>query len=63
MRFFAGFRDGKVFFSEVDEYKNPILIQNQTGLEISAISSLPDCSHVLIGDIRGNILLSPLKLD
>ena len=61
--FFAGFRDGKVFFSEVDEYKNPILIQNPTGLEISAISSLPDCSHVLIGDIRGNILLSPLKLD
>ena len=60
--FFAGFRDGKVFFSEVDEYKSPILIQDATGSEITTISCLSDCSRVLIGDINGKVLWSPLKM-
>ena len=57
---FAGFQDGSVVLSEIDETKKSYLIRNATGSEVTAISISNDKSHILIGDAMGNILWSPL---
>ena len=57
---FVGFNDGTVLLSELDENKSPFVIRNPKGSEISAISVSSNRSHILIGDIEGNILWSPL---
>ena len=57
---FAGFQDGSVILSEIDETKKSYLIRNATGSEVTAISISNDKSHILIGDAMGNILWSPL---
>ena len=46
--------------SEVDDRKNPFVVRNPKGYEISAISLSSDRSYILIGDLGGNILWSPL---
>ena len=60
---FVGFNDGTVLLSELDENKNPFVIRNPKGFEISAISISSNRSHILIGDAEGNILWSPLWKD
>jgi hypothetical protein len=57
---FAGFQDGSVVLSEIDETKKSYLIRNATGFEVTTISISNDKSHILIGDAMGNILWSPL---
>ena len=57
---FAGFQDGSVVLSEIDETKKSYLVRNATGSEVTAISISNDKSHILIGDAMGNILWSPL---
>ena len=57
---FVGFNDGTVLLSEVDDRKNPFVVRNPKGYEISAISLSSDRSYILIGDLGGNILWSPL---
>ena len=57
---FAGFQDGSVVLSEIDETKKSYLIRNATGFEVTAISISNDKSHILIGDAMGNIIWSPL---
>ncbi len=56
----AGFRDGSVILSELDEKKNDYIMRNPTGSEVSAIAVTPDRSHILIGDEKGSILWSSL---
>ena len=55
-----GFNDGRVLLTEVDDRKNPFVVRNPKGYEISAISLSSDGSYILIGDLGGNILWSPL---
>ena len=57
---FAGFKNGMVLLSELSENPNDVLIQSPTGSEISNISISPDRSHILVGDIKGKVLWSPL---
>ena len=57
---FAGFRDGKVLLAEIDEIKDPCLLKDSTGAEITAIAVTESLSHVLIGDDNGHILWAPL---
>ena len=57
---FAGFRDGSVLSSEIDESKKAFPIRSSTGFEVSAISISSDRSYILIGDINGHVLWSPL---
>ena len=57
---FAGFRDGSVLLSEIDESKKAFPIRSSTGFEVSAISISSDRSYILIGDINGHVLWSPL---
>ena len=49
-----------VLLSELSENPNDVLIQGPTGSEISNISISPDRSHILVGDIKGKVLWSPL---
>lgn len=58
---FIGFKDGLVLLSEIDEKKNSITVRNSTGSEVSAIVVSASRSHILIGDIKGNILWSLIK--
>ena len=57
---FTGFQDGSVLLSEIDETKKAFPIRSQTGSEVSVISISSDKSHILIGDIKGRVLWSPL---
>ena len=57
---FTGFQDGSVLLSEIDETKKAYPIRNQTGAEVSVISISSDKSYILIGDIKGRVLWSPL---
>ena len=57
---FAGFEDGTVILSELDETKEPIVIRGRTGIEVSAIAISPSQSHILIGDMKGHVLWSQL---
>ena len=57
---FVGFYDGSVLFSEIDETKKSYPIRSQTGYEVSVISISSDKKYILIGDIKGNVLCSPL---
>ncbi len=58
---FVGFRDGLVLLSEIDEQKNSITVRNPTGSEVSAIVVSDSRSHILIGDIKGNVTWSIIK--
>ena len=57
---FAGFQDGAVLLSEVDESKGAIAIRGSTGAEVTAIVVSNSRSYILIGDAEGNILWAPL---
>ena len=57
---FVGFYDGSVLLSEIDETKKSYPIRSQTGYEVSVISISSDKKYILIGDIKGNVLCSPL---
>ncbi len=52
----AGLSDGSVFLSEIEKASNTIIIRSFTEFEVSAIAVTKDCSHLLIGDMGGNIL-------
>ena len=53
---FAGLSDGSVYLSQIENTNNTIIIRSFTGSEVSAIATTEDRSHVLIGDMGGNIL-------
>ena len=52
----TGLSDGSVFLSEIEKSNNTIIIRSFTESEVSAIAVTKDCSHLLIGDMGGNIL-------
>ena len=52
----TGLSDGSVFLSEIEKASNTIIIRSFTEFEVSAIAVTKDCSHLLIGDMGGNIL-------
>ena len=60
---FTGFTDGSVLLAEIDESKKPIMIRSSTGSEVSTIAISSDNSQILIGDMKGSILLSSLWAD
>ena len=60
---FTGFTDGSVLLAEIDESKKPIMIRSSTGSEVSTIAMSSDNSQILIGDMKGSILLSSLWAD
>ena len=60
---FTGFTDGSVLLAEIDESKKPIIIRSSTGSEVSTIVMSNDNSQILIGDMKGSILLSSLWSD
>ena len=51
------------FLAEIDESKKPIMIRSSTGAEVSTIAISSDNSQILIGDMKGSILLSSLWAD
>ena len=53
---FSGLNEGSVFLSQIENTNNTIIIRSFTGSEVSAIAITEDRSHVLIGDMGGNIL-------
>ena len=53
---FAGLSDGSVYLSQIENTNNTIIIRSFTGSEVSTIATTEDRSHVLIGDMGGNIL-------
>ena len=57
---FAGFQDGTVLLSELDESKDAIVLRDSTGTEVTAIATTQSQSHLLIGDARGQILWTSL---
>ena len=57
---FAGFLDGTVLLSELNEQKKANIIRHATGSEVSAIAVTSNRSHILIGDAKGNVLWSSL---
>ncbi len=57
---FAGFHDGTVVLSELDDAKESIVIRSSTGSEVTAIAVTASLSHVLIGDAGGNVLWTTL---
>ena len=57
---FAGFRDGTVLLSEIDENKETIVMRSPTNSGVTAIAVSECLSHLLIGDEEGNILWTPL---
>ena len=57
---FAGFSDGSVLLSEIDESTKPIQIRSSSGSEVSIIAVSSNCKYILIGDMKGNILWSSL---
>ena len=52
----TGLSDGSVYLSEIEKANNTIIIRSFTEFEVSAIAVADDCSHLLIGDMGGNIL-------
>ena len=46
----------RYFLSQIENTNNTIIIRSFTGSEVSAIAVTEDRSHVLIGDMGGNIL-------
>ena len=52
----TGLGDGSVYLSEIEKANNTIIIRSFTEFEVSAIAVTDDCSHLLIGDMGGNIL-------
>ena len=57
---FAGFQDGAVLLAKLDEEKKAIAIRGSTNAEVSGIAVSNCGSHILIGDIAGNVLWAPL---
>ena len=57
---FAGFRDGSVLLSKLDETEETIAIRGSTEAEVTAIVVSPTGSHLLVGDAKGNVLWVPL---
>ena len=57
---FAGFQDGAVLLAKLDEGKNAIAIRGSTNAGVSGIAISRCGSHILIGDIAGNVLWAPL---
>lgn len=53
---FAGFQDGVVLLSELDEAKESIVIRSDTHTEVTAIAVTKSFSHLLIGDADGHVL-------
>ena len=57
---FVGFRNGTVVLTELDEDKENIIVKSPSNAEVTAIAISSSRSHVLIGDIEGQILWTPL---
>ena len=57
---FAGYKDGSVLLSEINENNNGILIRGSTGSEVTALTVSSAGTHIFVGDNDGNILWSPL---
>lgn len=57
----AGFQDGAVLLSDLDESAKSLLIRGSTGTEVTALAVTSSLSRILIGDADGTILWAPLR--
>ena len=57
----AGFQDGTVLVSELQEAAEPRVLRGTTGVEVTAIAVTQSLSHILIGDANGAVLWAPLR--
>ena len=57
----AGFQDGSVLVSELEEAAEPRMLRASTGVEVTAIAVTQSLSHILIGDANGTVLWAPLQ--
>ena len=57
----AGFQDGSVLVSELDEAAEPRALRGATGVEVTAIAVTQSLSHILIGDAKGDVLWARLR--
>ncbi len=57
----AGFQDGAVLMSELDEWAETRVVRGSTGVEVTAIAVTSSLSHILIGDAEGQVLWSKLQ--
>lgn len=56
----AGFQDGAVLLSDLDESAKSLLIRGSTGTEVTALAVTPSQARILIGDADGTVLWAPL---
>ncbi|MEL6965693.1 MAG: WD40 repeat domain-containing protein, partial [Pseudomonadota bacterium] len=58
----AGFQDGAVLMSDLDEWAETRVVRGSTGVEVTAIAVTSSLSHILIGDAEGQVLWSKLLM-
>ena len=56
----AGFQDGAVLISDLDEWAETRVVRGSTGVEVTAIAVTSSLSRVLIGDAEGHVLWTRL---
>ena len=57
----AGYQDGAVLMSELDEDAEEFVLRGTTGVEVTALAVTDSLSRILIGDAAGGILWAPLR--
>jgi WD40 repeat protein len=57
----AGYQDGAVLMSELEEDAEDFVLRGTTGAEVTALSVTESLSHILIGDAAGGVLWAPLR--
>ena len=60
---FAGFQDGAVLVSQLDEDKDVMALRGPTGIEVTAIAVNQAQSHLIVGDAKGQVLWAPLNAE
>ena len=60
---FAGFQDGAVLVSQLDEDKDVMALRGPTGIEVTAIAVNQAQSHLIVGDAKGQVLWAPLNVE
>jgi WD40 repeat protein len=58
----AGYQDGAVLLSELDDDAEAFVLRGTTGIEVTALTVTESLSHILIGDAAGGILWAPLRI-
>ena len=57
----AGFKEGVVMLSDLDDAKPPTFLQTSNGIEVTALAVTDTLSHLLIGHEEGTVRWTPLR--